>query len=307
MHSSLETSHQLLQLAESLNDDTLIMEAHRAIGAALVLSGGCSEALEHIEKGAALCALRQNQCDSLFVVLNSKVMFECFAALALFSLGYPDQSAERLAAGLAMARQLGHPQTLVVAEHIAAQIHQMRREPTRVCEFAKEAVDLSDEYGLELWRAYGIIELGWAEAELGNAQAGIEQMQRGLELHESMGSKLRSPFFLGLLADQLAKAGRVEDGLATAAKGITLAEQTGERYSLAELYRIKGELLMQAFAESRNRDRRKANSTSAESSPLLEQAKSCFADALAIAKQQQAIAWESRILASVERLREQSE
>jgi adenylate cyclase len=269
-----------------------------------VLSGECSEALERIEKGAALCALRQNQCDNVFVVLNSKVMFECFAALALFPLGYRDQSAERLVAGLAMARQLGHPQTLVVAEHVAAQIHQMRGEPTRVYEFAKEAVDLSDEYGLELWRAYGIIELGWAEAELGNAQAGIEQMQRGLELHESMGSKLRSPYFLGLLADQLAKAGRIEDGLATVIKGIMLAEQTGERYSLAELYRMKGELLMQAFAESRNRDRRKANSTSAESSPLLEQAKSCFADALAIAKQQQAITWESRILVSMQALKD---
>ena len=43
---------------------------------------------------------------------------ECFAALALLPLGYPDQSAERLATGLALARDRDHPQTLVVAGHV---------------------------------------------------------------------------------------------------------------------------------------------------------------------------------------------
>jgi len=246
MRLSLEISYQLMELAESLKDDTLIMEAHRAVGAVLVLSGRCREALEHIEKGTALCAIREDHSYSAFVVLDSKVMFECFAALALLALGDPDRSAQRLTAGLALARELGHPQTLVVADHIAAQIHQMRGEPALVYEFAKEATELAEEYGLELWRAYGIIEQGWADAELGNAQRGIEQIQRGLTLHESMGSKLRLPYFLGLLADQLAKAGCIENGLVTIEKAITTAESTGETYSLAQLYLIRSALMRSA-------------------------------------------------------------
>src|SRR5437764_6369772 len=246
MHSSLEIAYQIMQLAEDLKDDALIMQAHRALGAVLVLLGRCGEALEHIEKGTAFCAAHQNHGYSVFVVLDSKVMFECFAALALLALGRLDQSAGRLSAGLELARELGHPQTLVVAQHVAAQIHQIRGEAALAYELAKQATDLAEEYGLELWRAYGIIEMGWAEAELGNLQAGIEQMQRGLALHEAMGSKLRSPYFLGLLADQLAKAGRVEEGLATISKAITITEQTGERYSLAQLDRIRSELVMQA-------------------------------------------------------------
>jgi DNA-binding winged helix-turn-helix (wHTH) protein/tetratricopeptide (TPR) repeat protein len=245
MNSSLEIAYQLMQLAEDLKDDALIMQAHRALAAVLVLLGRCGEALEHIEKGMALCAAHQSHCYRVFVVLDSKVMFECFAALALVSLGCPDQSAERLSAGLELARELGHPQTLVVAQHVAAQIYQVRGEAALVYKLAKEAAELAEEYGLELWRAYGIIEMGWAEAELGNRQAGIEQMRRGLALHEAMGSQLRWPYFLGLLADQLAKAGRVEEGLATIAKAIGISEHTGERYLLTELYRIKGELLMQ--------------------------------------------------------------
>jgi len=38
----------------------------------------------------------------------------------------------------------------------------------------------ADEYGLTVWVTYGLIELGWAVAELGNPHKGIEMMERGL-------------------------------------------------------------------------------------------------------------------------------
>ena len=63
-------------------------------------------------------------------------------------------------------------------------------------------MELADEYGLEFWMSYGAIELGWAEAELGNVGQGIEQMQRALATYEATGAQLWSPYLLGLLADQ---------------------------------------------------------------------------------------------------------
>jgi len=237
MHTSLEISHQLLHLAEDLKDGALIMEARRSLGAALVLSGQCSEALEHLEEGAALYAEHRDHSNKVFTCgFDNKVMVECFVALALLALGYPDQSAERLATGLTLARELKHPQTLVVAAHVAAQLHQLRGEAPLVQVFAREAMELADEYGLALWVTYGLVELGWAEAELGDLQGGIEKMQRGVAEYEMTGARLRSPYFLGLLADQLNKAGRLEEGLAVMTKGLTLAEHTGEGFALPELH-----------------------------------------------------------------------
>ena len=187
-----------------------------------------------------------DQRDRVFVGFDSKVMLECFAALALLDLGYPDQSAEKAAAGLALARELDHPQTLVVATHVAAQLHHLRGEPSLACERAKEAMELADEYGLSVWVTYGLIELGWAVAELGNPQDGIEKMERGLADYEATGAKLRCPYFLGLLADQLGKLGRVEEGLAAITRALELAERTGEGYVLSEWHRIKGELFMKS-------------------------------------------------------------
>jgi predicted ATPase len=225
-------------------------------------------------------------------------MLECFTALGLFALGYPDQSAEKLASGLTRARELGHPETLVVAGHIAAQLHQLRGETSLAYERAKEAMELADEYGLAVWLTYGLIELGWAEAELGDAQDGIEKMRRGLAEYEATGAKLRSPYFLERLADQLGKAGRLQEAFVAITKALTLADHTGEGYTLAELHRIKGELFLKStdIAQAGKLE----NDSSGESA--LSQARTCFAKALTVAKQQRAKSWELKTALSMDRL-----
>jgi DNA-binding winged helix-turn-helix (wHTH) protein/predicted ATPase len=298
MHSSLEICSQLMQLAEDLKDSTLIMEAHSAIGAVLVMLGRCAEALEHLEEGAALYATRAEHPNTVFVNFDRKVMLECFAALGVFALGYPDQSAEKLASGLTRARKLGHPETLVVAGHVAAQLHQLRGETSLAYERAKEAMEFADEYGLAVWRAYGLIELGWAEAELGDAPAGIEKMQRGLAEYEATGAKLRSPYFLELLADQLGKAGRLQEAFVAITKGLTLADHTGEGYTLAELHRIEGELFLKSTDIAQTG--KVENDASGEAA--LSQARTCLAKALTVAKQQRAKSWELKAALSMDRL-----
>jgi DNA-binding winged helix-turn-helix (wHTH) protein/predicted ATPase len=299
MHTSLEISHQLMQLAEGLNDGALIMEARRSLAAVLVLSGQCFEALEHLEKGAALYAWHHDHSNRVFTGgFDNQVMVEGFAALALFPLGYPDQSAARLEASLTLAQELGHPQTSVVAGHIAAQLYQIRGEPALAQALAKAAMELADENGLTLWVIYGLIELGWAEAELGDADVGIEKMQRGLAQYEATGAKLRTPYFLVLLADQLSKAGRIEEGFGAITKALTLAAQTGEGYALPELHRIKGELFLKRSkaSETANLVNDLSRSTS------LSQARSSFADAVTVAKRQGARMWELRSTLSLYRL-----
>lgn len=300
--SSLQIANQLLELSEDLKQGTLIMEAHRAVGAALVILGRPSEALQHLDQATALYATHSKRRQSIFLGQDCKVVCDCFAARALWVLGQPDQATQRMEEACALARELGHPQTLVVAGYSAAQLHQLKGEASLVCERAKEGLDLADEYGLEFWSSYGVMELGWADAELGKVQQGIEQMQRGLAAYMATGAKLWCPYFLGLLAGQLAKVGRVEEALTAINKALTLAEETGESYSLAELYRIKGELILQSDDVTR------MNSVAANQSPkrnevssIRDNAESCFAQAISIAKQQETRSWELRAYLSMDR------
>jgi predicted ATPase len=59
------------------------------------------------------------------------------------------------------------------------------------------------------------------------------------------GSALWEPYFLALLADVYAQEGQVEAGLATLAEALAAAQATGERWAEAELYRLRGSLLLQ--------------------------------------------------------------
>lgn len=303
MRSAQEIAEQLLQIAETLGDSALVMEAHRAMGSALVEQGKCSEALEHFNQASRLYPANRNHPYTLTIAHDCKVVSECFAARALWALGNPDGALERTQGALEFAKELSHPASRVFAAHFSTQLHQLRGEPVLAQERAREVVKLADEYGLDLWQALGNIDLGWAEAELGNAEQGIEQMQRGLASYLATGAKLWCPYLLGLLAGQLAKAGRVEEGLGAITKALTLAEESGEWYSMAELYRVKGELIIQT-ADSTGKSKLPANTSpkTNEVSSTLDRAQSCYAEAMAIAKQQQTRSWQLRVQMSMDRV-----
>ena len=85
---------------------------------------------------------------------------------------------------------------------------------------------------------------GWALAEQGQAEEGIAQIRQGLEACRPTGAEYQRTFYLSLLAEACGKAGRVEDGLQALAEALMMVRQTGECAYEAELYRLKGELLL---------------------------------------------------------------
>jgi predicted ATPase len=87
------------------------------------------------------------------------------------------------------------------------------------------------------------------------------------------------------LAEAQGKAGQPAEGLEVLAEALATAERTGDRRSDAELYRLKGELLLQRA--------RQGDGVEAEA---------CFHQALAIARHQQAKSWELRAAMSLSRL-----
>ena len=295
---ALEIADQLLDFAEELKDPRLTMEAHRARGSTLLEMGRCTEALEHVDRASHLYSVNRPYPQTLISGRDCKVLSECSAGKALWALGFPDAAIRRMQVGLKFARELAHPQSLAYAAHFAAQLHQLRGEPLLAQGRAKEAIRVAEEYSLELWVAFGKIDLGWADAELGEIEQGIEQMRQGLAAYEATGAKIMYPVFLGSLADQLNKAHRIEEGLAVIAKALTCAEHTGEGYALADLHRIKGELFMKGSELSQAGK----PPNDAVRSTTLSQAHACFADALVIAHLQGTRSWELRATLSMHRL-----
>ena len=105
---------------------------------------------------------------------------------------------------------------------------------------------------------------GWALAAQGQEEEGIAQIRQGLAAWRATGAEVTRPYFLGLLAEAYGKVGQAEEGLTVLAEALAAVHNSGERYYEAELYRLKGELLL---ALSREHDA---------------EAEACFQQALAV-------------------------
>lgn len=69
-------------------------------------------------------------------------------------------------------------------------------------------------------------------------------MRQGLADLRAAGAENGMPGFLAYLADAYRKVGHIEDGLVLIAEAQALVEKSQERWQEAEIYRIKGELLL---------------------------------------------------------------
>lgn len=149
--------------------------------------------------------------------------------------------------------------------------------------------DIIDLHEFMMWSAGATILRGRALAEQGALEEGIADIQRGLSAWRSTGAVVNTTYYLGLLADTLGAAGRLEEGLAVIAEAIVLARETEEQYYAAELYRIKGELLRRA-----GECRRVSQAGGTKASPISRTASSCFREAITLARRQGAKALERR-------------
>jgi predicted ATPase len=86
---------------------------------------------------------------------------------------------------------------------------------------------------------------GWVLVEQGQSEEGIAQIRQGLVDLRATGTEVVWPYFLGLLAQAYGKAGQAREGIALLDEALTLVDKSDARWPEAELYRLKGELLMQ--------------------------------------------------------------
>src|SRR5262249_1338377 len=134
-------------------------------------------------------------------------------AFALWLLGYPDCALAKSKQALALAQDLAHPSSLVLALHCAALMHQLRREAQLAEKRADAVLAVSAERGLSFWQWWALGVRGWAVAEQDRGSEGIAQIQEGLAAVRAGGAELGLPWGLALLSEALGNTSRTEEVL----------------------------------------------------------------------------------------------
>ena len=75
-------------------------------------------------------------------------------------------------------------------------------------------------------------------------EAGLNTLTKALSAYRETSAQSLFSVFLSFLAEALARCGKNEEAFATLAEALKLAETSLKVYWEAELYRVKGELLL---------------------------------------------------------------
>jgi class 3 adenylate cyclase/predicted ATPase len=171
------------------------------------------------------------------------VMCLCYSAWALWELGYPDKAKKRADEVIALAHSLDHKFSIGEACGICAGVYFFRGEYELALMRAGQAVEICEVHGFSVWLAHAKMLRGRIAAELGRVDEGIQEMLQAYGMWTKTGAVVTRPFYLAMLAEGYALAGRVADGLAALENAREIIRACGERYYEPEIHRLAGQLL----------------------------------------------------------------
>jgi predicted ATPase len=276
------------------------------MGATLLWRGEFASAQAHLDQAFALYDPERHRDLAYQMGQDPGLMALQFTAQILWYRGYLDQALTRIRHVLFLAQSLSHPFSLAAALDEVVLVHLLRRESQDALAHAEAFLALAYEHGFAGWVRVATYLQGWALVEhaalLGTRkqrEAGLRQIQEGLAAAQAEGTNLYNPLLLGAMAQGYAHDGQMEEGLRVVAQALDMVEKNEERWNEAELYRLKGELLLQSRQVKAGQDKSKDTNSQLLTPDPQGEAEECFLKAIEIARKQRAKSWELRATMSL--------
>jgi class 3 adenylate cyclase/tetratricopeptide (TPR) repeat protein len=277
---ALKLAKQLYAIAAHINNDDLLLEAYLTLGVIYFHLGEFSEAAPYLEKCLATYDPQRHGSHMFQFGQDPAVIAHNFLVWTHWLMGRQDQALKAAEGAVALARRLSHPLSLAFALTFAGWHRIFCRDYAAVAPISEELVQFCGVQNIIIFLAHGHMLASWQACDQGNLASGLPGMRGALDLFRMTGAKHFLPYWEGHYAAMSATAGEMSEAQASLAQCLEATEQTGERWSEAELHRYRGMLLEKS------------------GKPLAE-AQACYRQAIAVAQRQGALAWELRATISL--------
>jgi class 3 adenylate cyclase/predicted ATPase len=276
-------AENLLALANREQNLDLLVEAQRNLGTTYFYLGRFDEAKAHLLTAKSLYDPNQHRSHAVRYGQDPGITSRIYLARTLWILGEVEQVEPLALEALGMARKLEHPFTRVFTLCFLSWIYSTVRDVNRTRDLTDEAIAVATQYSFELGLAWATTCQGWALAENGQ-EYGLGMLLHGLSAFRATGASINTTHTLALLAEIYLRHNRIDEGLGAIEDAQKFASTWGELFWQAELFRLKGELLLR------------------QSDPSVQAAEESFCKALKIAQDQHATMLELRAATSLARL-----
>jgi predicted ATPase len=246
-------------------------------GAAVHALGRCVEDLER--EPVELHAETYGAHPSVAVFIAS--------GLASWFFGLPDQARAHSGLAVERAEKRGRPFDIAAALFQGSRVELLCGHPERAASLAERAETICRDRDVAFFLPGSRFLVGAARVEQGEVDRGLSEMLRELAECRAVNGPFLSDFMLAFIATAYGRNRKWDEGLRRVDEGIRLAATSSDSVYTAELWRIKGELLL-AKARAAKSD----TSTAGE----------CFRLSQEIARGQEARSLELRTAMSLARL-----
>src|SRR5712671_5372496 len=247
--ASLAFAQRFCSLAVKQADPADLLIGDRMTGVVLHFLGDQASAREHIERMLARYVAPIRRSHTIRFLYDQRVVAAAFLARILWLQGFPDramstvQSTVQSIVGDPPVIGHAHARSVALAQ-AACPISLLVGDLPATERAVATLLDEAARHALAIWHAWGRAFEGILFIKRGDAINGLALLRsaRG-ELRETGFAALYAEI-LRALAEALAGAGEVAEGLATIDEALARSERNEERWCVAELLRIKGEILL---------------------------------------------------------------
>jgi predicted ATPase len=240
---TLTLARRFYSLAQDRGDPADLPIGDQMIGVSLHYCGDQTNARRHLERmlGGYVAPVQR----LVLFQFDQRVVARLGLARILWLQGFPEQARRTAQSTVDDARALDHAVSLCLALNKAACPIALFTGDLAAAEgYAAMLLDSSAAHALPIWRAEAHRFRATLLIRKGGFDMGLRLLRTSLE--QSPGASYQPYFtwFLGELAQGLGRAGQIADGLEAIEEAVARSERNEDRWCVAELLRIKGELLL---------------------------------------------------------------
>lgn len=285
------TAARMAQIAATLEDPELQAQAAVVRGRTLFWQGRLSEAQQALGSVVTYWGRRPGTMEGPAVLEPPGIAVHCYSAAASGFLGQVAEGKAAVGEALAVARSVEDPFVQAGVHLHAAYLHHLWSDVDAVDAHAVKTLALTEEHGFPFWRGLATGLSGWVLLQRGEARRAAHEIREGIRLQFTSGARTVCAHFSAFLGAACLNLKDIAAGTEAVTAGLALVADGCDRIYEAELWRLKGELVL---AQKRPRARVLHEDVAA--------AEECFHRAIAVAESMGAKIFEARAACSLARL-----
>ncbi|MEK6244659.1 MAG: AAA family ATPase [Pseudomonadota bacterium] len=275
----------LVVLSQRLGDTDLVLQAHHSRWSTFNILGRAAIVRADTQQGIRLYdRQRHHHHAHIYGGHDPGVCGLGQGAISAWLTGHPDEAGRLAEDAMALGRDLGHPFSQAVGLWFASYTFMFRGDSAKCRTIADEMLELSRRHALKQTLAIAPICSGWARIDSGETGSGLKLLEQGLEDFRSLGQRGYLPQLLCVCADAHIRAAGNARAFELLAEALNISEQTKQGFFRPEMLRLQADV---ALALGRT------------DAPA---ARSQLEAAMALAREQAAVALEWRAACSLARL-----